>query len=343
MIRGECYRCGMVSTPLLHGTQYFYRQAIGRPAAWNGRNSVGISVSGRSVLITGGAMGMGRLYAERAVREGARAVILWDRDAQALQATAAELRALGGTEIHPYVLDVSSVEEISQAAAAVLADAGAPDVLINNAGIVRGKYFWDHSDTDIDAVMTVNTLAPMHITRAFLPAMIERRTPARILNVASASGTLSVPKMSVYTASKWAMIGWSDSLRLELAEAGHEQVMVTTLIPSYIKTGMFEGARGPLMTPLMEPGFVVNKAWTALMEGKARVQLPWTVPLGSALRGLLPQPVWDVVAGRVFKVYQSMDHFTGRPGAAGADPHPAGKTQAGQAQGIMQGQTGGRG
>ncbi|MET4060571.1 all-trans-retinol dehydrogenase (NAD+) [Arthrobacter sp. UYP6] len=273
---------------------------------------MGISVAGRTVLITGAAMGMGRLYAERAVREGAAHVVLWDRNAQALEATAADLRALGGSTVHPHALDVSSQEEVTAAAARVETEAGAPDVLINNAGIVRAKYFWEHTPADIDAVMQVNSLAPMQITRAFLPGMIARRTPARILNVASASGTLSVPKMSVYTASKWAMIGWSDSLRLELNQSGNGHIQVTTLIPSYIKTGMFAGARGPLMTPLMEPQYVVDRAWDALLEGKARLQLPWTVPLGSALRGLLPQPVWDVVAGRIFKVYQSMDHFTGR-------------------------------
>ncbi|MGK3708401.1 SDR family NAD(P)-dependent oxidoreductase [Arthrobacter sp. IK3] len=284
---------------------------------------MGISVSGRTVLITGAAMGMGLLYAERAVREGAKAVVLWDRNADALEGAAQRLRGLGTSEVLPYTLDVSSAAEVAEKAEAVLAELGAPDVLINNAGIVRGKYFWEHTGTDIDEVMDVNTLAPMHITRAFLPGMIERRTPARILNVASASGTLSVPKMSVYTASKWAVIGWSDSLRLELEEAGHGHIQVTTLIPSYIKTGMFEGARGPLMTPLMDPEYVVDKAWKALLEGKARVQLPWTVPLGSALRGLLPQPAWDVVAGRIFKVYQSMDHFTGRPA-----PDPGAPTSA---------------
>lgn len=291
---------------------------------------VGMTVSGRTVLITGAAMGMGLLYAERAVREGAREVLLWDRNTVALEAAAARLRGLGSSTVRSWSLDVSSLAEVTEAAQAVLAEAGAPDILINNAGIVRGKYFWEHSDADIDAVMDVNSLAPMHITRAFLPGMIDRRTPARILNVASASGTLSVPKMSVYTASKWAVIGWSDSLRLELEEAGHGHVQVTTLIPSYIKTGMFEGARGPLMTPLMEPEYVVDKAWKALLDGKARVQLPWTVPLGSALRGLLPQPVWDVVAGRVFKVYQSMDHFTGRP-AAGSAPAGQGTRTGGDA------------
>lgn len=285
---------------------------------------MGISVSGRTVLITGAAMGMGRLYAERAVRDGAANVVLWDRNADALEAAAAELRGRGGSAVHPFALDVSSQTEVAAAAGQVMAGIGVPDVLINNAGIVRGKYFWEHTPADIDAVIRVNTLAPMHITRAFLPQMIARRTPARILNVASASGTLSVPKMSVYTASKWAVIGWSDSLRLELNEAGNGHIQVTTLIPSYIRTGMFAGARGPLMTPLMEPQYVVDRAWAALMAGKARIQLPWTVPLGSALRGLLPQPLWDVVAGRVFKVYQSMDHFTGRPEGASAAPPAAG-------------------
>ncbi|WP_341394607.1 SDR family NAD(P)-dependent oxidoreductase [Arthrobacter sp. G119Y2] len=280
---------------------------------------MGISVSGRTVLITGAARGMGRLYAERAVRDGAANVVLWDLDADALEATAEELRAEGGSAVHPFALDVGSLPEVTAAAGRVMAEVGVPDVLINNAGIVRGKYFWEHvPEADINAVMQVNAVAPMQITRAFLPQMISRRTPARILNVASASGTLSVPKMSVYTASKWAVIGWSDSLRLELNESGNGHIQVTTLIPSYIKTGMFAGARGPLMTPLMEPDYVVDRAWAALMAGKARIQLPWTVPLGSALRGLLPQPVWDVVAGRVFKVYQSMDHFTGRPSAAAA-------------------------
>lgn len=270
------------------------------------------TVQGRTVLITGAAMGMGRLYAERAAREGAAAVVLWDIDGAALDDVVAGL-ASSAPAVHSYVVDVASVESIQSAAAAVLGDVGVPDVIINNAGIVRGKYFWEHDHyADIDLTLRVNTGGPMHVSRAFLPAMMERGTPARILNVASASGTLSVPRMSVYAASKWAVIGWSDSLRLELRSAGHP-IAVTTLIPSYIKTGMFEGARGPLMTPLMEPEYVVDKAWRATLAGKARVQLPWTVQLASTLRNVLPQPVWDVVADRVFKVYGSMEHFTGRP------------------------------
>lgn len=270
------------------------------------------TVEGQTVLITGAASGMGRLYAERAVTERAAAVVLRDVDADALHATA-ELLSGAGSSVHSYVVDLASLEEITAAAAAVRNDVGIPAVLINNAGIVRGKYFWEHDQAaDIALVMSINTLALMHLTREFLPDLIAAGNQSRILNVASASGTLSVPRMSVYTASKWAVIGWSDSLRLELREAGHNHIRVTTLIPSYIRTGMFEGARGPLFTPLMDPADVVDKAWRAMLVGRARLQLPWSVALGSALRGILPQPVWDVVAGRVFRVYSSMEHFTGR-------------------------------
>ncbi|MHA7264540.1 SDR family NAD(P)-dependent oxidoreductase [Arthrobacter sp. TMN-37] len=274
------------------------------------------SVRGRTVLVTGAAMGMGRLYAERAVRGGAAAVVLWDIDAAALEATADAL-AGSGTTVSTHRVDISDLEQVRAAAADVLSGVGAPEVLINNAGVVTGSYFWEHrQEADIARTMGVNALAPMHITREFLPAMIARGTEARILNVASASGTLSVPRMSVYTASKWAVIGWSDSLRLELLAAGHPGIRVTTLIPSYIRTPMFAGVSAPLLTPLLEPAGVVDRAWQAMLEGRARLQLPWTVALGGALRGLLPQPAWDLVAGRIFGVYRSMDTFTGRPASA---------------------------
>ena len=274
------------------------------------------TVESRIVLITGAAMGMGRLYAERAVAERAAAVVLWDMDAVALEATRAELSARGA-RVLAQVIDVSSAQAVAEAALRVQAEVGTPDVVINNAGVVRGKPFWEHDPlTDTEFVIRVNVLGPMHVTRAFLPAMIAAGNEARILNVASASGLLSVPRMTVYTGSKWALIGWSDSLRLELKRAGHGHVRVTTLIPGYIKTGMFAGARAPLMTPLLEPAHVVDRAWAAMKAGRPRLMMPWTVALSGALRGLLPLPLWDWLAGRVFKVYSSMDAFTGRkPGS----------------------------
>ena len=270
------------------------------------------NVEGRTVLITGAAMGMGRLYARHAVAERAAAVVLWDLDAATLETTRTELAA-GGANVLAQVVDVSSADAVANAARELHEANVHPDIVINNAGVVRGKPFWEHDPlADSEFIIRINVLGPMHVARAFLPAMIAAGRQARILNVASASGQLSVPRMSVYTGSKWAVIGWSDSLRLELEREGHGHVRVTTLIPSYIKTGMFDGARAPLLTPLLEPEYVVDKAWAAMKAGRPRLMLPWSVGLSRMLSGLLPLRAWDWLAGRVFGVYSSMDAFTGR-------------------------------
>ena len=294
------------------------------------------TVRGARVLITGAASGMGRLYAERAVREGARAVVLWDRDELALTRLTDRLRkeilaartatawgapasspssAAGrpATSLHPSVLDLGELGAIAQCAQAVRKELGGIDVLINNAGIVRGKFFWEHDNgDDTRATMQVNALAPMYATREFLPGMLSSAREARIVNIASAAGTLANPRMSVYAASKWAVIGWSDSLRLELDQEGFGHVKVTTVVPSYIDTGMFAGARGPLLTPVLTPEYVVDRVWRAMLAGKPMLMLPWSVGLAKTLKGVLPTRAWDALAGRVFGVYGSMDGFTGR-------------------------------
>lgn len=278
------------------------------------------SVSGLTVAITGAAMGMGKIYAERAVDEGAAAVILLDVNADAMTATVKELEAraaaaplTGATTIHSYVVDLASRADIAAVATRVRKDVGDPHVLINNAGIIRSSFFWEHDPaTDIEPTMQINALAAMYLSREFLPGMIASSSECRILNIASAAGTLANPLMSVYAASKWAMIGWSDSVRLELVRATLPHVKVTTFAPSYINTGMFAGVRGPLLTPIMTPEKATNAAWKAMLQGRPLLMKPWTVGFGRALKGLLPTRAWDFVAGRVFKVYNSMDEFTGR-------------------------------
>ena len=271
------------------------------------------SVAGKTLLITGAAMGMGRLYAELAVAEGARAVVLWDINEKALNETVAALRAKGET-VYPYIVDVSNLDSIRQAAARVRAEVGHVDILINNAGIIRGKPFWEHDPVkDIWMTMSINTLALMYIAREFLPEMIASNSDCRILNIASAAGLLSNPNMSVYCGSKWAAVGWSDSVRLELDERGHGHVRVTTVCPSYISTGMFEGVKPPLLTPILTPEEVVRRAWKAMKAGKPFLTMPFMVRISMAFRGLLPIRIWDFIAGRIFGVYHSMDQFKGRP------------------------------
>lgn len=271
------------------------------------------SVTGRKLLITGAAMGMGRLYARLAAAERAAQIALWDINAAELEKTAAELRAQG-VQVIAQVVDVSRREAIAAAAAELRTAMGTPDVLINNAGIIRGKYFWEHDpQRDIEMTMAINALAPMYVAREFLPAMIADASVARrIVNISSAASLVSNPRMSVYCASKWSCTGWSDSLRLELEQAGHAHLKVLTVCPTYIATGMFEGARPMLLTPVMTPEYVVGRVWRAMKRGRARLVLPWTVYLSNALKGLLPLRLYDWLADHVFGVYHSMDDFKDR-------------------------------
>jgi short-subunit dehydrogenase len=271
------------------------------------------SVEGRTVLVTGAAMGMGRLFAERAIAERASAVVLLDVDEDALNDTLDDL-ADGSSEVSGYIVDVSDAAEVADTAAAVLDDVGRIDVLINNAGVVRGNhYFWE-TDLERDAKFTidVNTLAPMYVAHAFLPAMIEASTECRLVNLASAAGFTPNPRMAVYAASKWAVIGWSDSVRLELKQAGFDHVKVTTVCPYYVRTGMFDGASSAPLLPILEPGEVVAEAWDAMLAGRSFVVLPKTVLLSEVLKGVLPIDVRDFIADRIIGVYHTMDDFTGR-------------------------------
>ncbi|WP_107657765.1 SDR family NAD(P)-dependent oxidoreductase [Nocardia suismassiliense] len=270
------------------------------------------TVAGKKVLVTGAAMGLGKLFAERAVREGAAAVVLWDINEVALKETAAELTGLGGT-IHHFVVDVSVPAAITEAAESVRAEVGTIDILVNNAGIVRGNnYFWETGNrADIEKTMAINAHAPMYVTLEFLPAMVAGSTEARVLTIASSAGLVSNPRMSVYAASKWAALGWSDSVRIELEQAGHDHVKVTTVCPTYINTGMFDGAKGFLFTPILEQDAVVDTSWREMKNGNPLVILPWTSRLNKALSGILPIKLRDLFLNSV-GVYHSMDEFTGR-------------------------------
>jgi short-subunit dehydrogenase len=269
------------------------------------------TVAGKRVLITGAARGMGKLYAELAVKERAAAVVLWDIDQTELDKTVAQLRAAGGV-MSPYVVNVSELQSITDAAVQVREEVGDIEILFNNAGVVRGKYFWEHDHVrDIWFTMSINALAPMYVAREFLPGMIDSKRECRIVNIASAAGTVSNPRMSVYCASKWSVIGWSDSLRLELEQAGHRHVAVTTVCPSYISTGMFDGVKAPRCVPMMTPEYVVEKVWAAMKAGKPFVLLPRMLILSKALKGLLPIRLWDFLAEKLFGVYTSMESFKG--------------------------------
>jgi short-subunit dehydrogenase len=262
-------------------------------------------LKGKNVLVTGGALGIGKLMGQLVLEKGAQ-LIIWDINSENIDQTISEFSHLGSFKA--YKVDVADPEFVEATAALVKKELGVVDVLINNAGIIVGKYFWEHSWEDIYRTMNINANAPMHISQQFLPDMLQRNA-GHICNIASSAGLTSNPKMSVYAASKWAVIGWSDSLRLEMKQLKKE-VKVTTVTPYYIDTGMFAGVKS--IVPILNPEKVARKIIKAIENDRIFLSMPWSMRYVRLSQGLLPIWLYDLVMNRVLGIYKTMDHFEGR-------------------------------
>lgn len=263
------------------------------------------------VLITGGASGIGRIMGRMALERGARKLAIWDIDEEKMASTAAEFASLGS--VATYKVDVSDSAAVEAAYARTRSECGDVDILVNCAGIVTGNKTFDRQSVrDIERTMTINSVAPMVLALQVLPDMIAR-DHGHICNIASAAGMISNPKMSVYVASKWAVIGWSDSVRIELRQA-RSRVRVTTVAPYYINTGMFDGVRSRIF-PILDPEATARKILRAIERNKDFRGIPWGFHFIRFWQGLLPTSWFDTVFGGWFGIFSAMDGFTGRKAA----------------------------
>jgi short-subunit dehydrogenase len=208
-----------------------------------------------------------------------------------------------------YKVDVANTEMVKQMFALTTKECGDVDILINSAGIITGnKTFAEQSQLDIDRTMAINATAPMTVALQALPPMLERNV-GHICNIASAAGFIANPRMSIYAASKWAVIGWSDSLRVELQES-KSNVHVTTIAPYYISTGMFDGVRSRII-PILKPEWVAKKILNAIEKNKKISSWPLGYHLIRTLQALLPLRALDLLC-KVLGIYNALDHFKGR-------------------------------
>ncbi len=263
-------------------------------------------LKGKTVLITGGASGIGKIMARLMLAREAKLVI-WDISQENIDATRTEFS--NNENVFTYQVDVSNVGQIQEAAKKVKQEIGVIDVLINNAGIVVGKFFTEHSVADISKTMEINAIGPMYVAREFLGDMINQNS-GHICNIASSGGLISNPKMSVYAASKWAVIGWSDSLRLEMKQM-HKDIHVTTIMPYYIHTGMFEGVQSRI--PILEPEAAALTIVKAIEKNKKMITIPGYIYRVTRFgQAIFPLTIFDWFAGKVLGIYKTMEHFTGR-------------------------------
>lgn len=266
------------------------------------------SLNDSTVLITGGGSGIGRLMALECARRGAR-IVIWDLDAASGRAVAAELRA-AGFEATSQAVNVADDAAVAKAARAVITKLGGVDVLINNAGIVNGKPLLEGTNDGIRRTFDVNVMAHYWTTRAFVPGMIDRNR-GRVVTIASASGLVGVSKLTDYSASKHAVIGFTESLRNELRGAG-SAVNTLTVNPFYISTGLFDGVstKVPWLLPILKPEAVASAVVRAIESNTLTLNLPRLVGIVPVLR-FLPTRAFDWVAD-LLGVNQTMDQFRGR-------------------------------
>ena len=261
-----------------------------------------------NVLITGGASGIGRIMGRMALEKGASCLIIWDINPRNIADAVSELSKKG--KVKGYIVDVSRNELVVEGYQRVVGECGEVDILINCAGIVTSNKTFDKQTPDeIVRTMNINTIAPMFVTRAMLPGMI-RRNRGHVCTIASAGGMLSNPKMSVYAASKWGAIGWSDSVRIELQDMNSD-VHVTTVAPYYINTGMFDGVKSRII-PILKPEYVAGKVIRAIEKNKTFKGIPFGFHFIRFWQAILPTRVFDWLFGEVFGIYHTMDEFTGR-------------------------------
>lgn len=260
---------------------------------------------GKTVLITGASTGIGQALALRLARAGAQ-LALTARDAGRLEAAARECAAAGAAVL-AVPGDVTRREDCRSSVARTLDRFGKLDALVNNAGLTMWSRFDAITDLAVlERALTANYLGAAWTTAAALPHLKASR--GLIVAVASVAGLIGVPERTGYAASKHAMVGFFDSLRIELAGSG---VAVTIVAPDFVKSELHKGALGPDgrplgVSPMDEPHIMTSEECARLIERamQRRQRLLITSRRGRLARWarLVAPAVVDAMAARAIRL-----------------------------------------
>jgi len=265
-------------------------------------------LEGKNILITGAGSGIGRLMAHYVADERANTALI-DINGAAVAKTVEEIKSRNVKAIG-YVCDISNRAAVMDVVVKIKQDFGNIDVLINNAGTVVGKSFFDLTLDEMQRTMNINYWGHIYFTKALIGDMIARNNGA-IVNIASSSGLIGMPILSDYAASKFAEVGFSESLRRELKKFSYTGVKVTCVCPYIIDTGLFRGFKPMVMSPFIKPEDAARAIVKGLKKGKPNVMLPPLSIYSSMVLKLLPTSFFDWILSMSGSSV-AMDNFTGR-------------------------------
>ncbi|XP_014266734.3 epidermal retinol dehydrogenase 2 isoform X1 [Maylandia zebra] len=269
------------------------------------------NIAGEVVLITGAGSGIGRLMAQEFAAYST-VLVLWDINQEGMKETARLAKSNGASRVHYYICDCSDKNEVYRVADQVKREVGDVSILVNNAGIVTGKKFMDAPDSLIEKTMDVNIMAHFWTYKAFLPAMIANNH-GHLVSIASSAGLIGVNGLADYCASKFAAVGFAESVGLELLATGKDGVKTTIVCPYFINTGMFDGCqtKWPKLLPILNPDYVAKKIIHAVLTDQVYLLLPRSMYLIAGLKNVLNMKQ-AIVLGQYLGAFNLMDTFRGR-------------------------------
>jgi short-subunit dehydrogenase len=261
-------------------------------------------------LVTGGGGGIGGAIADELLVRGA-AVLLVDRDAAALERASNRLSRFG-ERVGTLAADLTRSEDRKRLCVAAAAWRSGVNVLINNAGVNHFRMFADQPPEQIDLAIAINLTAPLHLCRELLPHL-QRLPEACILNTGSVFGAIGYPGYAVYSATKFAVRGFTEALRRELSDTN---VSVRYMAPRATRTGINTSAVERMNAELgvaMDPPELVAKAVCDMLAGgKLEAVLGWPEKLFARLNGILPR----VVDGALRRQLPVIRRYAGESAAA---------------------------
>ncbi|PFA24228.1 MULTISPECIES: SDR family oxidoreductase [Bacillus cereus group] len=250
------------------------------------------------IVITGASSGIGEQVAMQVAAQGAVPVLI-ARTEEKLKRLTEKMKTTYNTPCYYYVLDVSKESEVETVFARILQDIGQIDILVNNAGFGIFKTFEEASMTEVKEMFEVNVFGLVACTKAVLPHMLERNS-GQIVNVASLAGKIATPKSSAYAASKHAVLGFTNSLRMELSNTN---IYVTAINPGPIDTNFFDIAdqSGTYVKNMgrymLKPTYVAEQIVKVMQTKKREVNLPKWMSMGPKIFALFPG-LFERIAGK---------------------------------------------